>query len=260
MASRLVLGYADKVATAVSLTSAAANPAFPAAELATVQPGEIFRTSDGTNSAAILVTFGAQVTFQAVLLAATNLTPAATWRIRVSTADVTGVAGDAYDSGTASAGVSTEWRRALKIFPSAVTGGFLLVNLTDASLPFLEAGILRALTVWNPSRGYRFGWKRLTRDWSKVPTGPNGQQWPRLGPVQRGVEFGMPAIPDAEWAASADPMARYSGISRDVMACMDAGAADLGREIYYGLLEQPLEYERPTFGAWSTAVRLWDRV
>lgn len=259
MASRLYIGYKDRVASAASIISAAANPAFPAANLATVQPGEVLRTSTGTTSASILVDFGAQVTFQAVLLYATNLTSSATWRVRLSTVDATGVAGNAYTSATLNAGVSTEWGRALRIFPAPATGRYLLVDLTDTTLTFLEAGILRAMVAWNPSRGYKFGSLRSGRDWSKVPTGPNGQQWPLLGPVQRGVKFDLPLVSDAEWVSDGDALVRWAGTSRDVMVCLDSTATDLGRVTYYGLLEQVPEFERETSVYHSTSFRLWDR-
>lgn len=259
MSSRLIIGYMDRVATATALTSAAADPAFPAANLATGQPGEVFRSNVGTTTAAILVDLGAQVSMQAIFVGACNLTAAGTWRVRLSTVDATGVAGNAYDSGTVSVGTMSE-ARILGVLPSDATGRYLLVNLTDSSLTYLEAGLLRAMVVWNPARGYAFGSKRLYQDNSKVKKGPNGQQWPLLGPIQRGIQWSMPVISLVEWTASGKPLTRWSGLSRDVLVCLDSAASDLGAETYFGLLEEVPEWERFAPGFYSAEFRLFDRV
>jgi hypothetical protein len=261
MTSRLIIGTLDRVGqTGVTLVSAAADPAFPAANLATNQPGEVMRTSVGTTTASILIDLGTQVAMQAFFLGNTNLTSAGTWRIRLSTADATGVAGNALDTTTVNAGVSTTWKRALFVASSSVTGRYLLVNLTDATLPYLEAGILRALVTWNPARGYRFGSRQVLNDYSKVKKGPNGQQWPLLGPVQRGVQFSMPVISLTEYTTFGEPFERWAGVSRDILVCLDNTAADLGSVTYFGLKEQVAEYERFAPGFYAAEFRLFDRV
>ena len=168
--ANLVLGYDDRVRPG-AITGTSALVTLPVVNLQTQPLGQLWRGGPGVTTASLLVDFGGSRTIGAVLLAGTNLTPAATWRVRLSTVDATGNAGNAFDSGTVSAAVDPRFRLALLVLPTDATGRYLKVDLSDASLPWLEAGRLAALKLWRPRRNFAFGVQRRPNDFSTVSKG-----------------------------------------------------------------------------------------
>lgn len=258
--ARIAIGYGDRVRLAAAITASSALATLPATNLATAQPGQVWRTAPATTSAHVLVDLGASRAIGAVLLVNTNLTATATWRIRLSTVDATGDAGDALDSGTVAAGIDPIYRKAVWLPASPGTGRYLKVNLSDAAVSEIEAGRLAALTLWRPVRNYRFGARRPFRDFSKTFTADQGQVWTLRGPLQRGLDFTLPAVTDAETDGTVEELIRESGRWNDVLVVKDPDSANLGRDSYWGPLEDLPAPEKIAHGWHSLAFRVMDRL
>ena len=257
--ANIVIGYDDKVSGG-TITAGHARAGLPGANVGTAQPGQVWRTPAATTTSHLLVDLGASYSISSVFLGTTNLTAAATWRVRFSTADATGVAGNSHDSTTIAAGVDPIFGSALRVFSSPATGRYVRVDLVDASLPYLEAGILRAGPAFRPAKNYEMGAKLLHRDFSRGRLGWDGSQWLLRGSQQRGVELRLPAVTTAEWETHGEPLIRMSGTSRDVWVCLDTAASNVGRETFFGLMDEVPAWERALIGHVTTAFRVWHRI
>lgn len=257
--ARIAIGYRDRVAGS-ALTAGSALVTLPAANLGTAQLRKVWRSGPGVTSTYILADLGAAVAIGGVALMGCNLTAVATWRVRLSTADATGAAGDAHDSTTIGAGVDPDYRMAVLLLAAAATGRYLRVDLTDASLSYLEAGVLWAGTVWKPERNYRFGAQLPYRDHSKRFPGDDGQVWILRGSLQRGVAFTLPAVLHSERDADGLAMLRHNGLHRDVLVVTDPDASNLGRASVYGLLDELPAYENTSPDRNSASFRVMERL
>lgn len=255
----IVLGYRDRI-KAGSVTAGSARANLPAANLQSPQPGQLWRSLAGVNATSLLCDLGAQTALRAIYLGNTNLTEAATWRVRLSTADATGAAGDAYDSGTVAAGADTLYRLALLVLAADATGRHLRLDLSDASLDSLEAGRWWAGSVFQPQRNYRFGMQRLARDYSRIGKGGDGQDWVERGALQRGVALTLPLVGGSEWRAGGEPFTRYATGGEDVLVCLDPGSDHPGEQTFFGLAEQPPAWELIAHDRLSTKLTVWHRL
>ena len=94
-----------------------------------------WQTPAGTTAAALTVTAAtAAVAWRAVSLNRTNLTTAATIRVRVSSAASLTTA-PAYDSGVVSAGVAVGIGQALHVMPTAVSALAMRIDISDPANP-----------------------------------------------------------------------------------------------------------------------------
>ena len=117
------------------LASAAADGA--SAELLRVPIGAAsvaWQTPAGTTAAALTVTVTAALAFRTMCLARTNLTTAATIRVRVGSAASLTTA-PTYDSGTVLAGVAVGIGQALHVMPAAVSALAMRIDISDPANP-----------------------------------------------------------------------------------------------------------------------------
>lgn len=257
--ANLVLGYDDRVRSG-TITGSSALVTLPAVNLQTQRLGQLWRGQPGVTTASLLVDFGASRTIGAVLLAGSNLTAAATWRVRLSTVDATGAAGNAFDSGTASAGVDIRYRLALLILPTDATGRYLKVDLSDASLPWLEAGRLAALRLWRPRRNFAFGVSRPRIDFSKKSKGEAGDLFALRGAQQRVFTVTLQAVYRDELLADAEDLLLTAGTHDDILLCLDPDSANLGFDSVWGTMAELPAWEWVTHPSHKGALRVEERV
>ncbi len=202
--------------------------------------------------------FGAAVSIGCIYLGNTNLSAAGTWRIRLSVnADMSS---PGYDSTTVVAGVDPAFRLAVLFLASPVSRRYLRVDLSDGSLPHLEVGRLFAGAAFKPTHNFQFGAKREIRDWSRRFSSETGNDYVLRGSVQRAVSFSLSAVTTAEWEASLEPMLRLSGTSADVLVCLDPASSNVGRDTYFGLLDEIPAYEMNFPGHGSANFRVAHRL
>jgi len=257
--ANLVIGYDDRVATG-TVTVSSELVTLPGVNLQTKRVGMPWRTQPGVTSASVLVDFGASKTIGAVMLAGVNLSAAATWRVRLSTVDATGAAGNAYDSGSVSAGVDVRFRMALRVTASDVTGRYLKVDLSDASLPYIEAGRLAALRLWRPQRNFSFGMSRPPIDLSKVTKAENGEAFVLRGNYQRSMGISLQAVFRDELLSDAEDLMRTAGTHDDVQLCLDPSSDNLGYDSIWGLQEAMPAWELATVSSSKASMRIVERM
>nr|WP_314072192.1 hypothetical protein [uncultured Roseococcus sp.] len=128
-----LLGWQNAVeAAGVGLTasSAAAGYGPEALRVPIGNPSVAWMTALGVTSASLVIAAPGAIDWRAVCLARTNLTPAATMRVRVGSP----LAPD-YDSGVVPAGVRVGVGQALHLLPAVVPGATLTIDINDAGNP-----------------------------------------------------------------------------------------------------------------------------
>lgn len=194
-----------------------------------------------------------------VAWAGTNLSAAATRRVRLSTTDATGAAGDAHDSGTAAAGVDPAYDLLLYILPADVTGRYLRLDVTDTSLSYLEGGRLWAGPTFRPATNFAAGAQSLLKDLSVVRQAESGEIYADRRPQQRGVRLTLPRVTSAEMSGFLDPLRRSAGLTGDVMVCRDPAGTNLSRDTLVGPLESLFAITHAHHDGHTAELTVWER-
>lgn len=232
-----IIGYVNRIDEAV-LTTDSQVTAAPISALQAPHVAESWRAVGGVTSCYILAAFAAQYPLGALALIGTNLSAGATWRVRLSTNDATGANGNAYDSGTIGAGVDTAYGYAIHIFPTAKTGRYLRIDITDATLSQIEAGRWFAGPAWQPENNFSFDWSRGWRSRARKTISRGGQKWIDELPRPRLLQLTFDYITDAEAkGGDALELLRLAGDTVDVLVVTDPESANLGRESIWGTVE-----------------------
>lgn len=164
---------------------------------------------------------------------------ATTARVRWSSVDATGVAGDIYDSGVQS--VDQNYLRFVSVMPAGVattTGRYLRVDLTNPSLSYVEQGRLFAGLRTAFDAGVAFGWQRRWIDRSiKTRMRSGGTQVFAEVPYAQ-IEATFEFVTDAERRSVVDLIDIVNGEHRDVLFLLDPASANLACDSVWGLITQ----------------------
>lgn len=258
--------YDNLLLSAASLVGPAAIPSAPVANLLNPQPRVRMR-SIGTN-AAVLVDFGGPRPVDCVALVGTTVTTGAIVRVRLSSADITGAAGDVWDSGLLAASTGDEAGGNVVVVRSAgpVSGRYLLVELADGALTVVDVGVVAAGSLWRLTRAQSYGNEEGRVMGGTVDTNPLTQAQytapPLLNP--RYTAFSVALMPSADANGPAREMRRRLGAMRDALWIPDLGLSqsELNIRSIWGLVHQPGEagHIRAVFPGWTNAWRLVERV
>ncbi len=212
----------------------------------------------GATSAWILADLLAPLEVSAVALINSNALEQDAAQVRLSTTDATGAAGDAYDSGSIAAAVDPRYRRFVHFIQPAAVGRYLRIDLAQASLP--EAGRWVAGATWAPSRNFQYGWQPLSRDWSTVAYSLGQNVFFDRQQRQRGLQFSLAGLTEAEAETEVEALNRLAGASRDVLVCRDLAAPNLGPVTLWGVMEAPIATQQTHHQQYRCEFALWDRL
>lgn len=250
MANPLRLARENDIDGAV-VTAGASASGLSASNLKTQYIRQVWRSNSGPTH--ILADPGRTLTTEYVLLINTTLGLADTVRVRVSTSDQTGAAGDAYDSGDIAAGVDPAHRMFLHFIEPGVQGRYLRIDGVS------EAGRWASGQVFAPTRNMRFGWEPLWRDGSRISSSLGQDEFVDIGRRQRGFRFTLKGLTSDEAENEVYLFNRQRGTSRDILVCRDKDASNLGKVSIWGLLAQPV-IARQLEEGWEIEVEVWERL
>jgi hypothetical protein len=255
--ANLVVGYGDRVPTG-TVTASSSVATLPAVNLQHpfLTP---YRWRSTGNTASLLLDMGGTYGIGGTALFGTNLSATASWRIRLSSAS--NLSSPAYDTGGTqiNAGVDTTYGAAIKIFPTQTSGRYLGIDITDASLSYIEAGRWWAGITWQPSRNYAFDAQRGGRDTSRHTLSDSGQTWVDRGVVQRLWKLTLPAITPTERDQHLENLVRTVGRSEDILVVLDPNSTNLGRDSIFGLVEEDIVGTHRRHNVHSTSLVIAER-
>jgi hypothetical protein len=261
----LVAGAAS---VAVNGTLGGLSEATPASNLLDPQPRLRVRAFLFPAWVQVLVDFGASRSMDCVAFISSNATASATARVRLSTADPTGLAGDAWDTGSLPGDTAADANGNIVVVRAAglATGRYLLADIIDGTIDFMDLGLLVAGPLWRLSRAQSYGLREGRIILDQRDRNPF-----------TGAEFPVPALFNPRFAAFAvqnmrgseivgdqRAMVRKLGAVRDALWIPDTGLSrfEMNRRAIWGAAAQPgddVGAERVNFPGWSQAWRLIER-
>lgn len=212
----------------------------------------VWRTLTGVDAASLLVDLGASYEIGLVSVLAYGGGSGVTVRVRLSTVDVTGDAGDAADTGTLIDIFDPTYRHIHVKLATPATGRYLKVDLSESGAERLQAGGLLAGPLWNIGYSYRLGWRVTVEDADQIQETRSGTRYVMEGVSRRRWSGEFPAISDAERVAQLEPLAIYVKRRLPVVFLTDRDSDNLGRDSMVGFLQgfPSFPHEYPAHGSW----------
>lgn len=246
----MIIAWNNRADDASTLTASSEISTLPGSNVQTPHVSQQWQTAAGVKAATLLLDLGSSLSCAALALLGTNFTAAATWRLRGSDSDPTGVTGEKYDSGTISAGAKAGYGGCYLSF-TAAAARYWLLNVADATVADnLEVGRLFLGPKWTPTQAQGFGWSVTPNDPSQISKSYGGQKYADERPQTRTVRFTLEFMNEAEMYGNAFAMAHDNGVVRDVLAIHNPAGSYLSEQAVWGLCEagEPLEnYEHQIF-------------
>lgn len=175
-------------ADGANILASSQRASLPVQNLQDDQITKVWRTQAGVNSASLLVTFDSLRFIDGISLVGTNLTTHGTVRWRVSTSDPTMTNDVVYDSGTQQVLVDPRYKIVTMLTSDSfgtVRGLFVLIEIEDATISYIEAGRLWVGQVWAFAVNHRAGHKESYFDLTKQDVSESGHIWIQKYPVSR---------------------------------------------------------------------------
>lgn len=256
--ARIAIGYRNLADTGTMSASGYAGAMLPTM-LQTAHVAERWRTLGTT--AWFVCDLGSLRTVAAVAVMGLNLAATATFRVRYSTVDSTGAAGDADDTSTISNGIDPAYGMAVHLRTAPITCRYVRVDFTDASQAYIEAGRLAVLeTLWQPLTNFEYGWQWSYEDPSRQSRSWGGQTWVEAQAYYRMAEFTLPNVRHAERTGHVFPLQRLHGLRHDILVCRDTDTTNLGRDCIWGLMTRLLPLSNPRFNQFSHRISVAERL
>lgn len=222
--------YDDRVRFG-SVSAGSQIAGMPATNLIDPRISTVWRAQAGVTSTYVIADLGALHAVDTVALLWTTLTAGATVRVRLSTTDASGAAGNAHDSGTIAGQAEPQYPHVLYYLPFPVNARYVRVDITDTSAPWLQAARLLAGARWNPTHNYTIGWRDAAVDDAQITTVWGGGEWRDRRAVRRRVRITIPALPQAEALQHGLALQRL-GRAGDVLFVFDVADRSPRRAIF----------------------------
>ncbi len=260
LTDKIVLAWVNWI-DAATLTAGSETSSLPVGNLQNAHVVKKWQTAFGVNASYFIAAFGSSKSFQAVALLGTNLTIAATIRVRASDADPTGAAGEKFDSGTVPAGIRPGYGGVYYLLASAVSALYLRIDIADATIvDTLQIGRAVAAPIWQPTRNFKYGWSADYSDESKVARSRGGQDYPDPGARRRIGLFTLQCITEDEAYGNLFELARANGIVKDVLVIPKPLGARVPEQAIWGRVTQSLGIAQDKFPVYRASLRIEERL
>lgn len=221
-------------ATATTLTADAEAADLGVTNLQIRQLGSILRIPAA--SGYVEWDLGSSKSFKAFSLQGTNLTSAATFRLRLS--DTATTTGDILDTGAAGdAQVDDDYGAFYHVLTTALSAQYGRLDIADATLANMDFGRLWGGPMSAPTYDHRHGGENAPLDYSKVGVTEAGQTVVRTGVKARVLSFTMD-MTDAEAFTIARDLDRNAGLSGDVLVMLEPTGSYVSETSALGIVTQ----------------------
>lgn len=229
----ILLGW-DNKADDATVTASSALATLPGANVQNQHVAKVWSTAAAVTTAYLIFDMLASVACQLLGVMGTNLTSAATVRIRASDSDATVTSSLLYDSGTIAAGIVSGYGAIYKAL-TLTTARYWRIDLTDASLTAgIQAGRVFLGPRWAPAIDMQLGASVSAEDPSQVGESYGGQEYADVRPQRRVLSFTLDYMNEAEMYGNAFALARAQGVVYDVLAIPDIDGSYLPQQAVWG--------------------------
>jgi hypothetical protein len=180
--------------SATTLTASGFVTSAPPTNL--VDPHTRKKWRDNAATTFVIADFTSTHTVDVVMLAGVSGNP--NFRVRMSSADPTGAAGDAFDSGTVSGDTVYDSNYGLFVLPVGTSARYLRVDLSQVGVAYIEAGRMFAGTMVTTETNYQTPWSRSIIRGSVDIIGVGGQTFVDLRQGYRVLDISYEFISEEE--------------------------------------------------------------
>lgn len=192
-----------------------------------------------SNSSFVVADLLAIRTLDTVLLRGLTVTPQAVFRVRLSTSDASGAAGDVYDSGeidSASSAFDAEYGALAVILSSGLAARYVRIDLEDPLATFVEAGRLIICKRTEFEYNFAYGWRVQWIDRSVTQKSRGGQTLVWQDNAYRTLNINLEWVTAAQRYGVVETIDRVNGLHADVLLITDVESENLARDSIFGLV------------------------
>lgn len=250
--------HTDLVARA-TLSASAWEPLLAPSQLKSMDLGLPWRTPAGTDAAWLVADLQGQAAVGCTALLRPEVDDGATWRIRLSTADPTGEAGDAYDSGELDDAFDPRFLHFVHWWPNA-TGRYLRIDIDRPGADQIGAGAWLAGPCWTTScahdRGYAWGREQQR----SVERSRSGARWTTLGGSWRTLSCMFGHLTLAEFRDELPAVSARIEADLPVVLGLVPGSDNQGRDSIVGHVDSAIAYPEASHQRFSWSPRVTEIV
>jgi hypothetical protein len=254
--SNAILGYANAIDSAASLTASSYVPSLPVNNVQDPNLKKIWRTN-GVTSATFQADFGQAMPVGIVALFGVNLSASATIDIKLSNVALGG--NELFELGVSPANVDPNYRQSITLLPSAaapapISARYLEIDLADPSpligtvsfftaqgiappTPYLDIGRIAALNLFQPQHNFAYGSGFYWIDPSVMQRSKGSTLYVDALPKYRHWEFVLPRVAPSEGATVAQ-IRQLVGATTDLLFIPDpADMTDAQKQPMWGVVD-----------------------
>lgn len=241
----LSLAYANLADDAASIVASSALTLAPASRLQNPHVARKWRTEGGASAFLIIDLGGSYSVDTFALLGMSglfgsterNLSSAAVTRVRLSSADTSGQAGDVFDSTSAAGRIDEGYGALIVLMDEAESGRYVRIDFSEAGASFLEAGRLFIGTRHEFEVNFAPGWSRAYVDRTRKTEGRGGQVFMDVGESYRTIELNLEFVSEDERNGVVEEIDRVNGEHVDMLVITDPDSDNLGRDCLWSFID-----------------------
>jgi hypothetical protein len=188
------------------------------------------------------------------------LTSAATTRIRVSSVDLTGLAGDLYDSGTASGRIDASEAALIVLLEAPVSAVAVLIDISQATASALLAGRMVAGLREEFTFNFGYGWSSGYVDQSRKSKSAAGLTFIERDERYKVLSLQFDSLDEADRVGFVREIERLNGTSEDVFLIRDPASTNIARDSIWGLIQNMNPASQPNFAFYSKSLEFEERL
>lgn len=232
------IAYTNVADPAVSIIASTSQLLTPISNLLVPHVARKWRGAGGTTDN-FVYDLGASTTIDTLAVFGITATQI---RLRVSSLDVTGSAGDIYDSGTLA--VDQIYLSSITILPATVSGRYFRVDLTTTGA-YVEAGRVFLGTSTQFAFNYVKGWQRLWNDRSTKSKTRGGQTQIFKDVTYRSIDVTFDFLSQTDRDGFVEVIDRVNATSTDVLFVTNPTSVNLPRDSIWGLISSATPVVQP---------------
>ncbi|WP_210482781.1 hypothetical protein [Microvirga antarctica] len=227
----------ENVADSATLLSSSAAALTPVSRLQNEHVQRKWRGTAG-DTEYLIADLGTAQDIDTVALMGLNLTRKAITRVRFSSADPSGAAGDLYDSGFSGSEVDEAYGMLVGLAPASVSARYVRIDLMETGRAYIEAGRLFVGKRYQFATNFAFGASRAWVDPSRRTIGRGGQTFIDRARMYRTVEVTFEALRASERIDFVERLDWLNGAHVDVLFVGNPLSLNPGRDSIWGLIDQ----------------------
>lgn len=227
----------DNLALAGNVAASSQALTMPASKLLTAHPSERWRSLSDADW--FVLDSGATVTADTVMVGGLTCSEAATVRLRLSSIDATGVAGDVLDTGSVvngDSGFDIDYRSFVALLDAPADWRYLRFDISDPGADYVEAGFVLEGLREEMAVNFAPGGSVQYVDRSRVSSTSSGMTLVWNDNHFRRLDLSFPWVEEAQRYGLIERLDRASGRRSNVLVVTEPDAPNLPRASFYGLI------------------------